>query len=324
MIERHFGQSVHDRAPGRFRRPKAPLLRLRTAALAAGAIFALSAALSSCYFSFTDLFAEAAAVTSRVKDSQSMAVPQGQPSSSSLSATQPFSFLFVGDPHFGASFAASGTVLNNFAALAASADPVSGKPYAFVLFAGDDANDGAESEYQAFSGWASTFKDSNAKHLQWYSAVGNHDLYNGGWTNFKKYVGPSFYKLAAGAFSIYFVDSGQGTLGNYQIDALRSAFASDPNPKIVVSHYPIYGGASELYYYRLANPREVAELLDLFGQYNVKLILAGHYHYYVHENVGGAFDEYLVDSLTVSAGGSHHCLAVTLNGDAASVARPSF
>jgi 3',5'-cyclic AMP phosphodiesterase CpdA len=251
-----------------------------------------------------------------------MAIPQGQPSSSLTTA--PFTFLVVGDPHFGASFAASTSVLDNFAALAKSTDPLSSKPYAFVLFAGDDANDGAESEYQAFSGWANSLSYTGGSPIQWYSAVGNHDLYHGGWSYFKKYVGPSFYRLTAGAFSIYFVDSGQGTLGNYQIDALRSEFASDPKPKIVVSHYPIYGGASELYYFRLANPREVAELLDLFGRYDVKLIIAGHYHYYVHENVGGAFDEYLVDSLTVSAGGSHHCLAVTLNNNAVSVTRPTF
>ena len=295
--------------------------RRRAAAIGAATALLLMAALSSCSFYFTNLFSEAIAVTDRVKESQSIGVTQP---SSSLIASSPFTFLVVGDPHFGASFAASTSVLDNFAALAASTDPVSSNPYAFVVFAGDDANDGAESEYQAFLGWANTLKDSGGASMKWYSAVGNHDLYNGGWTYFKNSVGPSFYRLTAGAFSIYFVDSGQGTLGNYQIDALRSAFAADPNPKIVVSHYPIYGGASELYYFRLANPREVAELLDLFGQYDVKLILAGHYHYYVHENVGGAFDEYLVDSLTVSDGGSHHCLAVTLNGASASVARPSF
>jgi 3',5'-cyclic AMP phosphodiesterase CpdA len=313
------------RGKGRdIRAPAAPRRRATAYFILVLAGAFLCASLSSCYFSFTDLFAEAAAVTDRVKDSQSMAIPQGQPSSSSISTTTPFTFLVVGDPHFGASFAASGTVLNNFATLAASADPLSGKPYAFVVFVGDDTNTGSESQYQAFSGWANALKDSGSAYIKWYSAVGNHDLYNGGWSYFKKYLGPSFYRLTAGSFSIYFVDSGQGTLGNYQIDALRSAFASDPKPKIVVSHYPIYGGASELYYYRLANPREVAELLDLFGRYDVKLIIAGHYHYYVHENVGGAFDEYLVDSLTVSAGGSHHCLAVTLNGGTASVTRPTF
>jgi 3',5'-cyclic-AMP phosphodiesterase len=280
----------------------------------------LCASSVSCVASLADFFDESSDVTGRVKESQAMTI--APPTSPSISTITPFSFLVVGDPHFGASFAAGQDVLDSFSALAGSND-ANGKPYAFVLYLGDDADGGLATQFQAFASWAGSMKDSNGIAMQWYSAVGNHDLYNGGWTSFKQYVGPSFYKLSVGAYSIYVLDSGQGTVGDYQIDELRSEFASDPNPKIVVSHYAVYAAEQVLYYYRLSNPREVAELLDLFARSNVKLILAGHWHYLVHESIG-PMDEWLVESLTVTDGDKTHCFAVTLDGASESPARLAF
>jgi len=281
----------------------------------------LCASSVSCVASFADFFDESSDVAGRVKESQAMTI--APPTSSSISTTTPFSFLVVGDPHFGASFAAGQDVLDSFSALAGSVDPSSAKPYAFVLYLGDDADAGLKAQFEAFANWAGSMKDSSGSPMQWYSAVGNHDLYNGGWSSFKQYVGPSFYKLSAGAYSIYVIDSGQGTLGDYQIGELKSEFASDPNPKIVVSHYAVYAAEQVLYYYRLSNPREVAELLDLFARSNVKLIIAGHWHYLVHESIG-PIDEWLVESLTVTDAGAAHCFSVTLDGASESLARLAF
>jgi hypothetical protein len=280
----------------------------------------ISAVFLSCYFAITDIFAEPSPVTDRVKDSGAKAIVP--PTSSAISTSVPFSFLVVGDPHFGASFEAGSDVLHAFKQLAHRKD-ANGKPFAFVLYVGDDVDAGKEAQFTAFTDWASSMTDSNDAAMQWYSAVGNHDVYNGGWSYFRKYVGPSFFKLAVGGYSIYVIDTGQGTLGNYQLDELQSEFAADPNPKIVVSHYPIYGEADVLYFYRLGNPREQARLLDLFARSNVKLIIAGHYHYLVHESVG-PFDEWLVESLTVRESGSTHCFSVTLTGTSWSLKRLAF
>jgi len=286
--------------------------------LGSGAL--LYACLASCAASLFDFFAESSAVDDRVKESKAM--PIVQPFSAAISGNSPFSFLVVGDPHFGASYAATSDVLDAFSALARSKD-ANGKPYAFVLYIGDDTNSGIRVEYEGFQAWASSMKDSDGKPLQWYSAVGNHDLYNGGWSLFKEYMGPSFFRLSVGDYSLYVVDSGQGTLGDYQIGELTSEFAADPKPKIVFSHYPVYAASDVLYYYRLSNPREVAELLDLFAQSDVKLIIAGHWHYLAHESIG-SMDEWLVESLTVTDGGSAHCFSITINGSQASVNRIAF
>ena len=49
---------------------------------------------------------------------------------------------------------------------------------------------------------------------------------------------------------------------------------------------------------------KTAPLLELCAQSNVKLIIAGHWHYLVHESLG-AMDEWLVESLTVTDGGTN-------------------
>jgi hypothetical protein len=290
----------------------------RAASIGAAAL--LSLCLSSCPAALTDFFDESSTVTGRVQDTGAKAIVQ--PASASISSTDPFSFLVVGDPHFGASFAAGQSTMDAFSALAASPD-AGGKPYAFVVYLGDDANSGAQAEYESFVNWASSMTDSVGKKMQWYSAVGNHDLYNGGWTYFRQKIGPSFFRLSAGGYSIYVLDSGQGILGDFQIGELKSEFAADPKPKIVVTHYPIYAAANVLYYYRLSNPREVAELLDLFAKSDVKHIIAGHWHYYGHESVG-SMDEWLVESLTVTDGGSAHCFSVDIAGSTAAVTRLAF
>lgn len=290
----------------------------RAAALVLASLLCASSV--SCVASFADFFDESSDVEGRVKESQAMTVVQ--PSPATTPASSPFSFLVVGDPHFGASFAAGQDVLDAFSALAGSKD-ANGNPYAFVLYLGDDADGGLTTQFEAFASWAGSMQNSSPAPMQWYSAVGNHDLYNGGWPAFKQYIGPSFYRLSAGAYSIYVVDSGQGTLGDYQIDELASEFASDPKPKIVVSHYAVYAAEDVLYYYRLSNPREVARLLDLFARSNVKLILAGHWHYLVHESIG-PMDEWLVESLTVTDAGKTHCFSVTLDGASESLARIAF
>ena len=296
--------------------------RKNRGALAAGlaATALLSLLCTSCPASLGDFFTESSSVTSRVQDAG--AKPLVPPSPSSVPSGRPISFLIVGDPHFGAPFAAANEVLDSFSALAGSPD-ANGNPYAFVLYVGDDMHSGAQSEYESFTSWAGSMKDSKGYPMQWYSAVGNHDLYHGGWTWFRQYIGPSFFHLSVGNYSIYVIDTGQGSLGDYQIGRLRAEFAADPSPKIVISHYPIYGGADVLYYYRLSDPREVAELLDLFARSGVRLIVAGHWHYLAHDQIG-SMDQWLVESLTVTDGGRAHCFAVTLDGSVASLARISF
>jgi hypothetical protein len=59
-------------------------------------------------------------------------------------------------------------------------------------------------------------------------------------------------------------------------DFVRNARA-DPNPKLIFTHYPIYGGGGN-FYFSLSDPQERALLLDTFARTNVKLVAEGHQH----------------------------------------------
>jgi Icc protein len=257
----------------------------------------------SCEFDLLSAFGRADNPSSRLAEGSSRVQP-----SLSLAEGSPFSFVVTSDLHFNATEAGPrDEALAGFAALA------SGGGVALALFCGDLTDKGLESEYQAFAAFADSLRDSGGTApLPWYAAVGNHDLYNSGWPYFKEYVGPSHQRIDAGPVSIYIVDSGGGTMGDRQLENLRDDMGSDPKPKIVVGHYPVRGHDSYIYY-RITNPRERIELLDLFARSDVRLVLAGHRHAPVSTELG-AFYELVVGSL-VDSDGVAYALRVDVAGD---------
>ena len=61
------------------------------------------------------------------------------------------------------------------------------------------------------------------------------------------YKSTYYFSLSSGAadydslpFSFYFVDTGNGAFGTDQLDAFEKLLKSDPNPKMIFSHYPFY------------------------------------------------------------------------------------
>jgi Icc protein len=246
----------------------------------------------SCRYGLDELFGREAPVDERVSDTTLTA-----PSAPDVSDPDNFIFIATADAHFladGDPPAAAG-----FGAL------VSARGAEFVIVAGDLVDAGLPAEYARYAAWAS------ALGVPVYCAVGNHDLYNGGWTSFRGTVGRSFYWFVLGALSFYVLDSGNGTLGRVQLARLRDAFAADASEKVVVCHYPLYNG-EETQYYKLTNAAERAALIDLYAQSRVKLILEGHSHTTRHTRIGD-MDEWLCSSLMGPAGGGR-CVVVTVSG----------
>ena len=177
----------------------------------------------------------------------------------------------------------------------------------FVIVAGDLADAGLPGEYARYAAWAASLG------VPVYAAVGNHDLYNSGWASFRSTVGRSFYSFSVGALSFYVLDSGNGTLGRTQLALLRSAFAADPNRKVVICHYPLYNG-EDTEYYKLTNAAERAALIELYSGSGVELLLEGHSHVTRHTRIG-EMDEWLCSSLTGPAG-EGQCVTVTVSAGA--------
>ncbi len=151
------------------------------------------------------------------------------------------------------------------------------------------------------------------KSIKSLTILGNHDLYNNGWENWKAQVYPytAYYSLvlngkSGGSVSLFFLDSANGTLGVDQLESLESEICADVNPKIVFSHYPVYAGGNLLM--TLQDTTERSLLLTWFSKNNVRYVFAGH----AHKNYGFSHSSFRED-VTASYVFNRYFRLVTVN-----------
>lgn len=259
--------------------------------------------LTSCNFGLQEIFGRGDEVATRIADTSTLApIDPG--------ITAPFRFIITSDLHFGATIAPSSGRIAAFQALIESANP------AFAAFCGDLADHGIESDYNGFRSFADALVKSSLAgggKLPWISAIGNHDIYNSGWQFYRSKVGSSYFRIIAGAVSIYVLDTANGTLGQAQFNRLKADFGGDSLAKIILTHYPIRGNDAYVYY-RLTNPRERAQLLTLFAHNRVKAVFVGHWHYpYVTDC--NLFKERIAGSFANGTDGKGHCWVVDVDAN---------
>ena len=137
-----------------------------------------------------------------------------------------YSFVVFTDPHFGASFKRYDAAFLTWYENQLSLSDERFRPR-FAVCLGDCADGGKSSEYDEYNSLINkiitlgneAFSISNY-HV--YSSIGNHDLYNSGYENYKEKVYPykTYYKFSISsdssdnAFSYFFLDSANGTLGD--------------------------------------------------------------------------------------------------------------
>ena len=165
----------------------------------------------------------------------------------------------------------------------------------FCINLGDTADHGLGSELDDYLAFEQKITAKlGAPHT--YPVIGNHDLYNSGWKQWKEkmYPNTSFYHFTLGAFSYYFLDSGSSILGTPQMDVLKSEMRKDTRPKIVCTHYPVYAATNNsLSLFVMQDMHETDELISLFEETNVKIVLVGHTHIYYETRIG-SFKEFNV------------------------------
>ena len=177
---------------------------------------------------------------------------------------------------------------------------------------------GTEQNQKSVEGAATS--DSNAS-FKVYSVLGNHDLYHNGAKYFKKLVYPYtssyFFRIdtdskdSAPGFSYYFLDTANGTAGTKQLNDFKKKIEADPRPKIVLTHYPIYAGGSDMFMI-IQNTLERNTLLTYFAKNNVKQVYEGH----AHSDYGFDFEkfrEYVIGSLRFTHRTKKQCAIVTVN-----------
>jgi predicted phosphodiesterase len=224
----------------------------------------------------------------------------GFPDFSPASPTN-FSFSAMGDTHIGSP--SGGNVMARALQLSKNDGD------SFVLLAGDNTNTGFESEILAFQ---TQITNSG---LRAYPAIGNHDIFFGGWGNYKRLIGRSIYSFNAGNVHFIVLDTANGTFGEDQFNWLRADLVSNTRPlKIVMTHFPIYMGEfSSLY--KLSSDEEATVFKDVMNEFGVNLVIGGHYHGYGDKTLGAT--RYLVTGACnniLDIGNRAMYIKVTING----------
>ena len=128
-----------------------------------------------------------------------------------------------------------------------------------------------------------------------FHVLGNHDLFYNGWVDFRDNLGASVYwfeVLFDGGKDLFItLDTASGTLGRNQTKWLKSFIDSERNHYrhcVILTHTNFfYTDNSQLSSGNMPL-EECFSLIDLFGRYDVSLVLQGHDHHredVVYDNV---------------------------------------
>lgn len=261
--------------------------RLKKIALATVAILTVifvTLTIVGCKFGLEEAFYRSNGVNERSAQLESESLPTAVTTAISNQGNK-YNFLILTDIHYGANYDVPERKILSWLERfdSASTQAEQQKKPLFCVVLGDVVESGAREDYAHFE----TFQERLVSQgLPVYCIVGNHDLLNSGWDYWKTSCNPgnSFYRFQTGALSFYFTDTGSGTMGSKQLEALESAFESDTNRKLVFSHYPLYGGDAGIPLFSVGNAKERARIIDLYAENKVKYVFEGHCHW------GGSHD----------------------------------
>jgi len=125
--------------------------------------------------------------------------------------------------------------------------------------------------------------------IQFYPALGNHDLYFDGWKEYVNHWPSSVYTLKVktpsdGTDLFIFLDSAEGTLGKSQREwlegILSEAETSSYRHTIILTHTHFFRRDYSQKTTSNYTLDETAQLMSLFSQYGVEAVLTGHDHHY--------------------------------------------
>jgi predicted phosphodiesterase len=125
------------------------------------------------------------------------------------------------------------------------------------------------------------------------SLIGNHEIFEGGWQDFRSVWGASHYSISIGNSQFVVLDTADGVIGESQFEWLREALQknTESTHTFILSHYmPVVPGQRT--YLRLSNLNEAERLMKLSSVHGVRGVFGGHYHSFCQEKIAGV--EYIV------------------------------
>jgi 3',5'-cyclic AMP phosphodiesterase CpdA len=167
----------------------------------------------------------------------------------------------------------------------------------FIVQTGDFAPYGEEAHYLKYRKLMAQLK------VPYYQLMGNHDGVRGGWRNFARYFGRSYYSFTYQGDRFIFVNNAfKESFDREQFNWLKGELAKEgARHKFVFMHKPAFD-PSEIYRDHVMSGRAVTEeLVRLFAKYKVTRVFTGHIHGYAKTERDG-----VVYSISGGGGGALH------------------
>lgn len=188
----------------------------------------------------------------------------------------------------------------------------------FVFHCGDLTPFGQENQYQAVLSALSAFQ------MPVYTAVGNHDIRQGGAARYLEYFGPALYSFDVWSAHFTVFNTSTGDVDEGEMEWLEHDLSqSEADFKFVFTHIPPFDSRPE-YDHTLMNATTAERLMALFENYDVNTVFSGHIHMYNTSMRNGV--QYVISGgagaslyATAEEGGIYHYVRVTVDDSGVAV-----
>ena len=147
-------------------------------------------------------------------------------------------------------------------------------PFEFVLMVGDNMY-GSEKAADYKTKFEDVYRPLLDQKVKFYAALGNHDDSNQRFYEFFNMEGQEYYRFKKGNVSFFALNSNY--MDKRQVDWLKDKLATDTSAwKIAYFHHPPYSSGA-----KHGSDTKLREIVEpLFLQHKVKVVFAGHEHFY--------------------------------------------
>jgi 3',5'-cyclic AMP phosphodiesterase CpdA len=157
-----------------------------------------------------------------------------------------------------------------------------GQKIKFVVITGDITQNGSKEDIGKFIEIAHALEESG---IPCYPVIGNHDIYFGNWSNWKEYIGSTYYRIDSSGTTLFFLDSANAYFGKKQLDRLENEIKTAEERVFVFSHANLFV-ESPIDIQQFTDVRERARILSILKGH-CDIMFTGHVHRRILNEVGG-------------------------------------
>jgi predicted phosphodiesterase len=152
----------------------------------------------------------------------------------------------------------------------------------FVVIDGDITQCGNQEDIKKFIEIAHGLENLR---VPCYPVIGNHDIFFNNWSNWKEYIGASFYRIDSGKTTLFFLDSANAYFGKAQLDWLENEIKTARERVFVFSHVNLFV-ESLVDIEQFRDVRERARIISILRG-RCDIMFMGHVHKRILNEAGG-------------------------------------